>query len=642
MIRRWVSAVALSVVAISAVGAVKASAQTRFAAPGGTGPAPCLRSDPCSLYIAASYEAPEAERIRQGDEVVVLPGEYFGARGDLGPHEVVQIPSKADVHGEAGAPDPVIVSEAPGWVLTDAGIESTASDLEIVAPNSFAPLLVSQSIAQRMIVKTNAEFGIACELGFRAVLRDSVCISSGKKGAGAGERVGTNPFPMHTRTLRNVTAIGTGSESRGILFDISGAEISVSVKSSIARGTAADIEAIGEEGGPTITVEASDYATANAVVKEDGTASVTAPGTNGNITAAPLLAEATFHELPGSPTIDQGAVDSFTGSTDIDGDTRVIGAGIDMGADEMTLPTTTTLTCPPTSMVFGEEVSCAAVVEARNWGPPTGTVELSAAGGVELGECDLVTSGANQARCEVQAPLLALGPGLQLSAMYRGDGTRARSQGFATVSVDPAKTSVGISCAAAVALVDERTDCTASVADLGKSLAPPTGEVHFYSNGPGLFTGLPRCVLLQASRTSASCEVAYTPTGVGTGSHELSAIYPGDVGHEGATGRLGLSVMAGGRPARPPNTFLKARPPRRTSRRIAVFGFASSQPDTRFQCRLDSEQYHRCQSPTRLRVGRGGHIFSVRAIGAGGVDPTPATFRWVAVATSSAPRTAPA
>lgn len=350
---------------------------------------------------------------------------------------------------------------------------------------------------------------------------------------------------MHTRTLRNVTAIGAGPESRGILFDISGAQISVSVKSSIARGTATDIEAIGEEGGPTITVEASDYATANAVNKNGGTASVTAPGTSGNIAAAPLLDKATFHELPNSPTIDQGVVDSFTGSTDIDGDSRVIGGRLHMGADEMTLPTTTALTCLPASLEFGEEVSCAAVVEAEDWGPPTGTIAAAAAGGLKRGECELVTSGANQARCEVRAPLLTYGPGLQLAAAYRGDGSHAPSVGVSTVSADPAKASVGIACAAAPAVVDQRTNCTASVTDLGESLAPPTGEVHFYTSGPGIFPGAPGCALVQASPTSASCEVGYTPTGVGTGSHELSAIYSGDVGHDGAAGWLDLQVTKG-------------------------------------------------------------------------------------------------
>lgn len=630
MIHRWVAIATLSVVALLAVGTAQAHAETRFAAPGGTGPAPCRQSDPCSLFLAASYEAPEAERIHSGDEVIVLPGEYSGARGDLGPDEIVQIPSKTDIHGEAGAPDPVIVSYRLGWVLTLASGDSTASDLEIIAPNSDAPLLISQSVAERMVVTTSAEGGIACEIAFRGVLRDSVCISTGKKGAGAGQRTGTNSFPMHTRTLRNVTAIGTGPESSGIRFDISGGEIFVNVKSSIARGTGTDIEAIGEDpgGGPTITVEASDYATANAVEKNGGTASVTAPGANGNITAAPLLDETTFHQLPGSPTIDQGAIDSFSGTTDIDGDARVIGAQVDIGADEMTLPTTTGLTCLPASLDFGEEVGCVAVVEAEDWGAPTGAVELTAAGGLKLGECELQASGTDEARCEVQMPVLVVDPALQLTAAYRGDESRAPSQGAFALSVEPARTTIGIACGTAPAVVDGLTSCTASVANLGTSLAPPTGEAHFQSSGPGIFPGMPSCVLIPTSSSGASCQIAYEPTDVGAGPHELDATYSGDDGHDGSTAQLSLPIVARKEPGPAPKTFLEHRPPRRTSQRAAVFAFASSQSDARFQCKLDSKPYRSCHSPKRLEVSRGPHVFKVRAIGKAGVDATPATYRW--------------
>lgn len=629
-VHRCAAIAAVFVIAFLAVGAAQADAETRFAAPGGTGSAPCPRTEPCSLYVAASYEAPQAERIHSGDEVVVLPGEYSGARGDLGPDEIVQIPTGTYIHGEAGAPRPVIVSYRHGWVLTLASGDSTGADLEIVAPNADAPLLISQSVAERMVVTAGAEGGIACEIAFRGVLRDSVCISTGKGGAGAGQRTGTNSFPMHTRTLRNVTAIGTGPESSGIRFDISGGEIFVNVKSSIARGTGTDIEAIGEDpgGGPTVTVEESDYATASATEKNGGTASVTAPGTNGNITAAPLLDETTFHELPGSPTIDQGAVDSFSGAADVDGDARVIGGQADIGADEMTLPTTTGLTCLPSSLDFGEEASCAAVVEAEDWGPPTGAVELTATGGLKLGECELEASGVDQARCEVHAPVLAVDPSLQLTATYPGDESRAPSQGTFVLSVEPARTTIRIACAPGPAVVDDLTSCTASVANLAASLAPPTGEVHFQSSGPGIFPGAPSCTLIPTSPSKASCQVAYKPTAIGAGPHQLDAAYAGDDGHDGSTAQLSLPVKAKQEPAPTPKTFLKHKPPRRTSHRVAVFAFASSQPHARFQCKLDSKRYRHCHSPKRLEVSPGRHVFRVRAIGEAGVDATPATFRW--------------
>jgi hypothetical protein len=571
------------------------------------------------------------ERVQAGDEVIVLPGEYSGARGDLGPEELVQIAGKSSVHGEAGSPTPVIVSNRSGWVLTVAGGESHASDLEIIAPNSNAPLLVSQSIAERMVVKTSAEGGIACSLGFRGVVRDSICISSGRKGAGAGQWVHTNSAPEHTRILRNVTAIGTGPESAGIRFDISGGEIFPYVKSSIARGTATDIEAIGEEpgGGPTVTVEASNYATASAVEKDGGTASVTAPGTGANITTAPLLDDATFHQLPGSPTVDQGAVDSFTGESDIDGDSRVIGGQIDMGADEMTVPTTTSLACLPASLEFGAEATCAVVVESQGGGPPTGAIRVTTAGGFLFGECKLVAPGSDQASCTIRAPVLAVHPLFELTATYHGDTDRAPSQSATWLSVDPAKTAITMTCTATKAAIDTQTNCTASVANLGESLAPPTGEVYFDAGVLGVFFSTPSCTLIQAGPTGASCRVAYEPIALGGGSHLLDAAYVGDRGHARASAQLRLAVVRGALSA--PNTLFKRKPRTRTTRRVAVFAFSSSQPAAHYQCKLDQKRFRPCHSPMRVEVSRGRHVFRVRAISKDGIDPAPATFRWTVI-----------
>jgi hypothetical protein len=522
---RWIGVLAISALAFM-IGTAGADAATRFAAPGGSGQAPCLRSDPCSLFLAAANEAPSSERAQKGDEVIVLPGKYSGEAGDLGPDEQVQLPTGVNIYGEPGQTKPVISANRAGWVLVLNG-DSIASDLELIAPESWDPLLVLQSTAQRLVVKTWREEGIACNLGFRSVLRDSVCISHGRKGAGAGQHVHTNSFPMHNRTLRNVTAIGTGPESSGIRFDISGGEIFVNVKSSIAQGTATDVEAIGEEpgGGSTITLEASSYSTAKAVEEDGGIASVTEPGTNGNITAAPLLAFDGFHQLSGSPTIDKGGVDSSSGPSDIDGSARVIAAGTDIGADEMQLPTTTAATCSPTTLTFGLESSCTATVQAQDWGPPLGTIKLSALGGLGFGECDLAQSGPHQSTCEMAFRVMVITPNLQLIAAYAGDASHAPSQG--------------------------------------------------------------------------STQLAILPTPV-------------------------MIAQSGS----PPDTFLTRKPARRSRRRAATFAFTSTQADSRFECKLDNKRYQSCQSPFKVKIPKGQHVFKVRAVGATGADPTPAAFHW--------------
>jgi len=82
-----------------------------------------------------------------------------------------------------------------------------------------------------------------------------------------------------------------------------------------------------------------------------------------------------------------------------------------------------------------------------------------------------------------------------------------------------------------------------------------------------------------------------------------------------------------------PLTRLGHHPPRvlfafGPSRRVA-FAFASSEPGTRFRCRLDRRRFHPCSSPRTYRVSLGRHVFRVFAIdAAGNRDDSPALFRF--------------
>jgi hypothetical protein len=79
----------------------------------------------------------------------------------------------------------------------------------------------------------------------------------------------------------------------------------------------------------------------------------------------------------------------------------------------------------------------------------------------------------------------------------------------------------------------------------------------------------------------------------------------------------------------PPNTRIASAPPRNTYKRPAKFRFASSEPQSRFECKLDQKGWIACANPFKRSVKPGRHFFQVRAIDRfGNVDPTPARFGW--------------
>ena len=83
----------------------------------------------------------------------------------------------------------------------------------------------------------------------------------------------------------------------------------------------------------------------------------------------------------------------------------------------------------------------------------------------------------------------------------------------------------------------------------------------------------------------------------------------------------------------PLNTSITKAPERTTTDRRARFAFASSEPGSVFQCRLDKGSFAGCESPaTYRRLSAGRHTLRVRAVEDGGrVENTPAVHRWKVV-----------
>jgi hypothetical protein len=81
-------------------------------------------------------------------------------------------------------------------------------------------------------------------------------------------------------------------------------------------------------------------------------------------------------------------------------------------------------------------------------------------------------------------------------------------------------------------------------------------------------------------------------------------------------------------PKTPPETTI-TKGPKKTRKSRPKFKFTSNEPGATFQCKLDKAQFVACRSPfkpPKLRPGK--HKLQVRAVGAGGTDPTSAVRKF--------------
>jgi hypothetical protein len=187
----------------------------------------------------------------------------------------------------------------------------------------------------------------------------------------------------------------------------------------------------------TITIDHSNF----------DTTSVLAGGTitdaGNNQTTAPMLAADNVHQLAASPTINAGAVDGSSGTTDVDGQSRTLGMDPDIGADELGHPTSTSIACLPGTVPAGSATTCTLTVTddaATGATSPTGNVALASdtnGGTVSAGgSCALVMPTANQASCQLSYTPGQVGTGThQLTAQYVGDSTHEPSQASMNLGV---------------------------------------------------------------------------------------------------------------------------------------------------------------------------------------------------------------
>jgi hypothetical protein len=421
----------------------------RFAAPGGMGTDPCNEVDnPCSLFTAAD----ETQGAEPGDEVVLTPGSYSDAAGDLGPDKSVLFKEGISVHGEAGQPRPVITLTSPASSGLLAS-EDTVSHIEIDTAVAAESIEAVGGTVEDVISRSSTAGGASCR-AFGGTIRDSVCLSSGSKSDALAVTL-QQGSTGGTEALRNVTAVATGSESTGLELtavapgaSIPGPTFTVSASGVMARGTEHDVLArslsSGAPGsGPNMNAvfDHSDYAsTATETDQGLGTAAITHAGTRTNIEATPLLAADGFHELPGSPTVNAGATDELSGETDIDGQPRTLDGAADIGADELGQPTEATVSCLPAAVTPGAAVTCTATITdtGTEASAPAGTVRFTSDGPGRFAAagCVLAPAATGKASCRLNYTTSAAGIRIdKVTASYPGDVRHEKSQGSTSLQI---------------------------------------------------------------------------------------------------------------------------------------------------------------------------------------------------------------
>ncbi|HXR30555.1 MAG TPA: hypothetical protein VN752_05400 [Solirubrobacterales bacterium] len=321
-----------------------ATAATRYAAPGGTGKDPCTNpSRPCSVYTAADAGAPRTT-IAAGDVIELAPGTYYAREeGEFGYVPPVHLPEGVTLRGEPGKPRPVVVMPADSFAdsafYVPAGAE--VADVEIRnLMDTAGAISISGGTINGVIARSTITIEPTCYF-HEGTVRNSACI-----GSGGGPAIGTNTATKGTLSgvIRNSTLVATGPGSVGMEFIFSafkrGLTVNIDVAGTLIAGEAKDVIAKGwplnKGRGARVDIDlrSSSYATVEFEARAGGRASVTAPGTNANIKAIPLLARDNLHQLTDSPTVDRGAVDDASGGLDVDEQPRTMGVATDIGADE--------------------------------------------------------------------------------------------------------------------------------------------------------------------------------------------------------------------------------------------------------------------------------------------------------------------
>jgi hypothetical protein len=231
-----------------------------------------------------------------------------------------------------------------GLLLTSfSGAGTVIEDSTFTSPATNSPLGVNLlgTPAEVTLRRVRVE-----SAGTAAIVAGPATITDTLATATAGEAISAVGLPGGGPVLlRNVTAVSAGRregrpsyglEALGCLGSGCTAAV-VAARDVIARGLDADVAADPPGGSPgtagTLTIDHSNFVTTHGAVTATMNQSSDPLFVNGSIGPSE-----NFRLLAGSPAIDAGVTDAFTGPSDLDGNPRVQGAAIDLGAYEFAPP----------------------------------------------------------------------------------------------------------------------------------------------------------------------------------------------------------------------------------------------------------------------------------------------------------------
>ena len=320
-------AAAMLLVGAGFVMAPYAHADTRYAAPGGDGPAgTCPASNPCSLRDAAEHS-----NVDDGDLVLLRGGTY-----NLGTTRL-QITARITMQPASAAVRPRITASAGDTIAAFGPL--TLRRLAVKNFNaggvSSALNLQAGGFIDRAEVFSSSLGGEGIFARGTTQIRNTVVEARGNFGAGI-----TTGGPG-TTTIANVTAVSQGPNGIGIRSPNShGSPQSVTIVTTIAFGTQNDLVATDTSGAddPDVNVNVS---WSNVVGTDDDPPDANISLDMGNQSGIPLfssLLAGDFRQRPGSPTVDAGHNSFSFGRRDFEGSPRIQGGRVDIGADESTDP----------------------------------------------------------------------------------------------------------------------------------------------------------------------------------------------------------------------------------------------------------------------------------------------------------------